>query len=86
MRETADNTCLVTTYPLPDQSLQRHLDDFHQELASHCEICGQLQVRVATFNRLPPLLAFQWVGETAPTLTQEVNITAGNTQKRYLYI
>jgi hypothetical protein len=82
-RETIDNTCLVTTYPLPGQSLQEHLNNFHQELASHCGSCGQLQVREATFNRLPPLLAFQWVTGTTPTLEQQINVTANNTQKIY---
>jgi hypothetical protein len=73
IRETTDNMCLVTTYLLPDQSLQEHLDNFHQKLASHCRSCEQLQVRVATFNCLPPLLAFQCVSGTAPTFNRPGN-------------
>jgi hypothetical protein len=83
IRETIDNTCLVTTYPLPNQSLQEHLNNFHQELSSCCELCGQLQVRVTTFNCLPPLLAFQWVGGNAPMLEQEINITANTSHATY---
>ncbi|KAF8237914.1 hypothetical protein L208DRAFT_1127085, partial [Tricholoma matsutake] len=86
MQERVNKTCLVTTFPEAGITLQQHLDDFHQELISHCEICDRPQQRKTTFQYLPPLLAFEWPGGEAPTLTDIIVVSTNNEECRFTLI
>jgi hypothetical protein len=68
----------VLAFPKPGQSLQQHLDDFQQKLMSQCGICNCFQERRISFQHLPPLLAFEWPGEEAPTLSDMIRVLASN--------
>jgi hypothetical protein len=83
MQERTDQTCLVTTFPSPEQSLQKHLDNFHHELMSHCTVCNEPQIRITTFHHLPPLLAFEWSGRLAPDLSEAITITTNHEQQTF---
>jgi hypothetical protein len=65
-------------FPEPGVTLQQHLNDFHQELVSHCGICNCPQERRITFQHLPPLLAFEWPGGETPTLPDTIRVSIDN--------
>ena len=82
-RETDTTSCLVYTFALPGMSLQAHLNDQEQILASSCLMCGQPQVRKTTFQSHPPLIAFQW-GVAPPILHTSLRITCRDVTKEYM--